>query len=259
MINFTPLSPMFLEIWPLQFHYYWLMYAISFLAVYLFLKKKLVDEKSKIQITEKKFDKFFFWIIALTLIWWRFWHILFYNFDFFFQNPVEILKVWKWWMASHWGFLWASIWFILFRPKEIPFFKLADLTILLVPLWLALWRIWNLINWELYWKATNLPWCMEFADEICRHPTQIYASLKDITIFLILFYLFRKKVKNWVIFSSFLISYWILRFIVEFFKEETQWNNYLEILTTGQILSFFMILTGILLLLFLKKENNRIW
>lgn len=256
MINFTPLSPTFLQIWAIQFHYYWLLYAISFSIAYIFLKKKLVDENTEIQIKENDFEKLFFWIIFMALIWWRIWHILFYNFEYFSHNLLEIIKVWKWWMASHWGFIWGIIWFLLFKPKKIEFFKLADLVILITPIWLALWRIWNLINWELFWKETTVFWCMKFSDEICRHPTQIYASLKNITIFLILFYLYKKRVKPWIILWTFFASYWFLRIIVEFFKEKTQWNNYVELFTTGQILSFFMILFWIWFILKIKNYKK---
>lgn len=254
-ILFTPFDKVFLEIMWIKFHYYWLMYAIWFSFWYLLLSFLL--KKEKIILSEKEFDRMFFWIAIFWLIWGRIWHILIYNFSYYFQNPLEIFAVWKWWMASHWWLIWWLIWFFIFKPKDIDYKKILDLTVIPLSFWLWLWRIWNFINWELYWKASSMPWCMYFDDNICRHPTQLYAFIKDILIFLILFYLYKKWVRNWFLVVSFLILYWSFRFFVEFFKENTQGNNTFSFITTGQVLSIFIILSWIIFWLTLKQKNNK--
>lgn len=252
--SFTPFSPIFLTIWPVNFYYYGLMYAFSFLIAYVILRKSIMLK----WVSENDFEKLFYWTIFMWLVWWRLWHILFYDFEYFSQNLIEVFYIWNGWMASHWWFIWALIWIYIFKPK-IPLLKLLDLLIYPVPIWLALWRLWNLINWEIYGKATNVPWCMEFADTICRHPTQIYAILKNLTIFAVLYYLNKKLIENWklkvksylqpwILFSSFLILYWFLRIVVEFFKEDFIWNNYIELITTGQVLSAIMVVIWVLIL-----------
>ncbi len=259
IISFTPMSPVFLSIGPFNFYYYGLMYAISFLIAYLMLKKSIMSK----WVSENDFEKLFYWVIILWLIWWRLWHVLFYDFSYFSQNLIEIFYIWNGWMASHWWFLWALIWIYIFKPK-IPILKLLDLIIYPVPIWLALWRLWNLINWEIYWKASSMPWCMEFADTVCRHPTQIYAIIKNLIIFWVLFYInieiqnpkskIKSYLKPWVLFSVFLILYWIFRIFVEFFKEDFVWNNYFEFITTGQVLSGVMIFIWVYIYHRLRKN-----
>ena len=259
-MNFTPLSQVFLSIWPINFHYYGLMYAISFLIAYIFLRKLIRD--TKMDISDREYESMFFWIIIWWLVWWRLWHILFYEAAYFFSNPLEILAVWKWWMASHWWLIWGLIAFFIVKPRRINTLWLLDLIVIPLPIGLALWRIWNLINWELYWKVSSLSWCMEFHDSVCRHPTQIYAVLKNLFIFFAIYFLYKtfySQLKKWFLLSIFLIEYWTLRIFVEFFKEDFSWNNYFDIITTWQILSAIMILLWIsLLFLVNKKELNKV-
>jgi len=287
-------SPIIFQIWPLKFYWYGLFYAISFYFWYVFILKNL---RKKYQISEQEFDKLFFWIAIFALIWWRLWHVFFYDFSYYSQNILEIFQVWKWGMASHWWIIWAIIWFLIFRknlkfcfpnflnPKQVSstklvstnlknkilnffslsFFdkKLLDLFAISWAFWFWLWRLWNFINWELYWKQIeNINSFTQFIrvnfwDEILRHPMQIYSSLSNFLIFWILFFLISKNFFNqeknfWKIFSLFLIFFWVQRFFLEFLKEGFVGNNYFEILTTGQIFSVLMVF--IWLILFSRKN-----
>jgi len=69
--------------------YYGLMYAISFILLYIILKKTSFLSKNQI---ENLFLYMIFWVV----LWWRIWYILFYNFWFYLENPINILKVWEW-------------------------------------------------------------------------------------------------------------------------------------------------------------------
>lgn len=257
IIHIDLLSPVFLAIWPFKFHYYWLMYALSFVFWYWFLRKNLVQKSI---ISEKQLERMLFWTIIFWIIWWRLWEVLFYNIDYFINHPIEIFYVWNWWMASHWWFILWFIWFLLFKPKQINSFTLLDLIVIPLALWLALWRFGNLINWELYWYVTDLPWCMKFADWLCRHPTQIYAIIKDLFIFFVLIIIWKRVgsvLPWWFIASTFLILYWILRFIVEYFKEDFVWNNYFNLITTGQILSLIMIFIWVVFMALIFRRNTK--
>jgi len=264
-------SPIFLTIWPFDFYWYGLFYAISFYFWYLFIFKNL---KKYFKVSEKEFDKIFFWISVFALVWWRLWHVFFYDFAYYLQNMLEVFQVWKWWMASHWWIIWAIIWFyffvvksnlITYQSKKVQGFnlKILDLFAISWAFWFGLWRLWNFVNWELYWKVFEkinsedfLSFinfiCVDFWDWICRHPMQIYSSLANFLIFWILFFLVSKNFfqdeKNfWKIFYLFLILFWIQRLFLELFKEDFSWNNYFDILTTGQIFSVLMIFCWIFL------------
>lgn len=253
-IYFTPLSPVFLHIWPIQFHYYGLMYVISFIIWYKIISYIL--NHNIIWMSNEKFDNLYYSIIIWWLIWWRLWHILFYELSYYIQRPIEILFIWNWWMASHGGFIWWLIAFLLFKPRNIKAINISDIFLVPLPIWLALGRLGNLINWEIYGYATSVPWCMHFSDRICRHPTQIYAIIKDIIVFLVVIYIFKYHNKPWNITSAFLITYWTLRIIVECFKETFTWNNYLSYITTWQILSIIMIIIWISIFFIQRNKKH---
>ena len=56
-------------------------------------------------------------------------------------------------------------------------------------------------------------------DELTRHPTQLYSSLLNLILFIILIWLYPQRRFNGQIFLLYLIGYGIYRFIVEFFRE----------------------------------------
>ena len=91
-----------------------------------------------------------------------------------------------------------------------------------------------------------------------RHPSQLYeAFLEGIVLFIILNTIINKK--NYIIGTcsySFLISYGFFRIISEFFREPDFQIGYLfNLFSMGTILSFFMIIAGMLLIIFKRKNE----
>ena len=83
--------------------------------------------------------------------------------------------------------------------------------------------------------------------------------LKEYSYFFILnILIFKKKYKLGICSSLFLICYGIFRIISEFFREpDIQIGYVFSALSMGTILSFFMILSGLIILKVLKKNENR--
>ncbi|MCF6279355.1 MAG: prolipoprotein diacylglyceryl transferase [Flavobacteriaceae bacterium] len=83
-----------------------------------------------------------------------------------------------------------------------------------------------------------------------RYPTQILEALSYVCVFLILWFVYwktDKKEKAGYLFGLFMVLFWSIRFVIEFFKE---WQGGLETifkinLNTGQLLSIPMILVGL--------------
>ena len=202
--------------------YYWLMYALGFLAWYYIIKYRK-------QIPEKILDDLLIYIVLWVVLWWRLGYVLFYNFSYYLNNPINIFKVWEGGMSFHGWVIWVIIAMILFSKKyKINFYKLADQIALVLPIWLGLWRIWNYLNKELlgfspYYWPLNINW---------RFPSPLLEMfLEWIILFIILNYLYIKiplskpfpqREKglvrfDWQIASLFLIFYWIFRIFVEAF------------------------------------------
>ena len=150
-------------------------------------------------------------------------------------------------------------------PSPINFFKFADIVSCVAPIGIFLGRIANFINGELYGKISTLPWAVIFPNggNIARHPSQIYeAILEGIVLFILINFLALKKnliIKTGYVSSFFLILYSIFRIFSENFREPDQHLGYLfNYFSMGTLLSFLTLITGFLIIFFIKKneQNN---
>jgi len=120
-------------------------------------------------------------------------------------------------------------------------------------------RIGNFINGELYGRVTNVPWGLVFpkGGELPRHPSQLYeCALEGGALFLILWFIKDRKIPAGGLLAIFLILYGLFRFFVEFFREPDAHLGFIfGPFTMGQILCSFMIIGGILILLYLKRKR----
>lgn len=192
--------------------YYWLMYAIWFMAGYHIIKKRW-------KISPNKMDDLFLYIFLWVIWWGRLWYTLFYNFSTYISEPLSILRIWEWWMSFHGGVIWVIIAMILFaRKQKISFLMLADQVTLILPIWLGFWRLWNYLNKELLWyspynwlMAVEKWWSSYFPSPLLE------ALLEWLVLYFILLFFYNRKHNNWQIASLFLIFYAIFRIFVEYF------------------------------------------
>jgi len=90
-----------------------------------------------------------------------------------------------------------------------------------VALGLAVGRIGCFLHGCCYGKPTNLPWAVNFGDNVLRHPTQLYESIYCLILFVSII-IIKKRInfKQGELFTYFLISYFVFRFFVEFIRTE---------------------------------------
>ena len=181
------------------------------------------------------------WLIVGGLIGARLGEVLFYEPAFYFSHPAEIIFINHGGLSSHGMTLGLLISFFLFiKRKKVDWKKVIDLIIIPIPLLASFIRIGNFFNSEILGKTTNLPWGVRFpladSTNILRHPIQIYESLMSITVFIALYFIYKKKknIPPLFIFHFFLLVYFSSRFILEFLKADYQTGYFL---TMGQFLS----------------------
>ena len=198
-----------------------------------------------------------FWPLAFVvfisgLLGARLFHVFFYEPELYLSNPIEILKVWEGGIASHGaavGIILAIIWFSKYRGS-IYYWWIFDRLAMIIALGSGFIRIGNLMNSELYGKATDVPWAFVFSsvDEIARHPVQIYEAFYCFAIFGILMWMYLKTDASKVfgtLSGSFLILLTISRILAEFFKEH---HTSMFELNMGQLLSLPFLAMGIIIL-----------
>jgi prolipoprotein diacylglyceryl transferase len=104
---------------------------------------------------------------------------------------------------------------------------------------------------------TNPQFSEVLAEVTPKHPAQLYEAFGYIFVFAILFYMYWKtdaRNKQGLLFGTFLILLWTVRFIVEFVKEsQGGFEESLGLLSTGQWLSIPFIIAGLFFIFRAKK------
>jgi phosphatidylglycerol---prolipoprotein diacylglyceryl transferase len=233
------INPILFEIGTFEIRYYGLAYAIGILII-LFLSINLAKKQN---IKKEDIEDIIIWTIFGTILGARLFHIIFYNISFFINNPIDIFKIYNGGLSFHGGLFGGSISiYILSKIKKIQFLKITDILIIPISLALAIGRLANFTNHELYGKITNLKIGVEFNNEgVFRHPTQIYESIKNLIIFTILYQL--KDKKTGFVSFMFIGLYGLFRFQIEFLKDMP---TYLLNLTMGQWLCIPMIIISLI-------------
>jgi phosphatidylglycerol:prolipoprotein diacylglycerol transferase len=262
MLTYPNIDPVLFQIGPFAVRWYALAYVAGIVLGCLYadwLNKKPVTLKGL-----KVFDDFMTWIIFGIILGGRLGYVLFYNFGYYIGHPLDIFKVWEGGMSFHGGFLGVLAATVLFcRKKNYSIWPLLDLAACSAPIGLFFGRIANFINGELYGRLTDSKFGMVFPNggPWPRHPSQLYeAVLEGLLPFLFLFLLanFTKiKERPGVMSGIFLCCYAAARITVENFREpDAQIGFLFANVTTGQMLSFPMIILGAIVIIIAARRKN---
>tara|TARA_B100000780_G_C21043211_1_gene418684 strand:- start:298 stop:1071 length:774 start_codon:yes stop_codon:yes gene_type:complete len=253
--NFDPVA---FHILSFEIRWYSLAYIIGIVLGWIYCKKKLIQDQRILGL----FDDFITYLIIGVILGGRLGYALFYNLKYYLENPIEILMVWNGGMSFHGGLIGVIVASQLFSNKHrVNQFIFLDLVALSAPIGIFFGRVANFLNSELYGRATDLPWSVQFViiDNIRRHPSQLYeAFFEGIILFIILNYLFKKNyLQNpGQVSGLFLIFYSLFRFLVEFFRSPDPQIGFLILnFTLGQLISVLFFMAGTLLL-YLKNNEK---
>jgi phosphatidylglycerol---prolipoprotein diacylglyceryl transferase len=233
------LDPVLLQFGNFQIRYYGLVWGLGFLLAYYFLNKN----RDKLELNKDDLDKYLLRLILGVFIGARLVHVLFSDWGFYSSNLLRIFYFWEGGVAFHGGLIGAAIvTHYFFKKRNVSFFKIADVLVIPAVLALALGRIANFINGELWGVTTDVSWCVQFLNvEGCRHPTQIYESMANFLIFGILFFLSNRNFKNGVVFWSFILLMGVSRFLISFLRVDDKFL----MLSDGQWFSLVMIIVAL--------------
>ncbi len=259
IFHLPELDPVAISFGSLAIRWYSLAYIFGIIFTTIWLNKTNKDNL----LSKKALDDWLSWAVISILLGGRLGYVLFYNWPFYAENPLEIIAFWNGGMSFHGGLLGAIFGMWLFAKKyQINYLKLTDRLSVAAPIGLFFGRIANFINMELYGRPTNSDYGVIFpnSDNLPRHPSQLYeAFCEGLLLFVILFLLQKhQKAKNRGFLSgAFLIGYTVFRILIENFREpDQQIGLFFSNITLGQILSIPLFLFGFFLLLrsVFKKE-----
>jgi phosphatidylglycerol---prolipoprotein diacylglyceryl transferase len=254
MLIYPQINPVAIHLGPLSVHWYGLMYIVGFLAAWglgSYRAKKPWSPVSPEQVSDM-----IFYAALGVVIGGRIGYMLFYDLPDFLSNPLLLFKVWQGGMSFHGGLLGVVVAMIFYsRSIKKPFFAIGDFLTPLVPIGLGAGRIGNFINGELWGRVTSVPWGMLYpnAGPIPRHPSELYEfCMEGILLFIIMWFFTRKPKPKMAASGLFLILYGIFRCIGEYFRQPYPQYGFIAFswLTMGQLLSFPMIIIGMIFLAF---------
>lgn len=198
-----------------------------------------------------------------VMIGGRLGYCLFYNLHAVIHDPLEVFRVWHGGMASHGGMLGmiVAIW-IFARRRRVHFLAMLDAAAATGPLGIALGRLANFVNGELWGRPSRVPWAVIFPQaplvngaEVPRHPSQLYAAvIEGILVFLIAQWVYARSTRPGMTTATVLVAYGGGRFIDEFWRQpDVGQPVYGGWMSKGQLLTVPMILIGILWLLYCRR------
>jgi len=276
-IDWSP-NEIFLNLGPLAIHWYSVMFIIAFSLGYYIIKKIYLNENKSIELIEP----LFIYIVMGTLIGARLGEVLFYNWDYFQNNLIEIflpikkdisssllfgiIDGWKFvgyrGLASHGATIGIIISMFIYKSK----FKydsvlwIFDRIVIPIAIGGMFVRIGNFFNSEIVGNYTESNFGVVFLNRgeiFPRHPAQLYEAMGYLLLFVLLWQLYWKtnfKNDKGFLFGLFLICLFSIRVLVEYVKvSQGGFEDYLGFLSTGQWLSIPFILIGIFFMLRSKK------
>ena len=264
--NSLGLDPVLVQIGPLAIRWYSLGYLAGILVGWWYLLK-LIDRPGA-PMARRHADDMVFYATLGIILGGRLGYVLFYKPGFYFENPIDILKLWDGGMSFHGGVIGTSLGiFYLARKNGLNWLRIHDYVACCVPFGLFFVRLANFVNGELWGRPTDVPWAVIFptGGEVPRHPSQIYeAGLEGILLFLILWFLFWKTDARYQpgrLVGMFLLGYGVMRFLVEYYREaDSHLADFAQQtgLHMGQWLSVPMILGGVWLIATSKRRRQRV-
>ena len=275
MIFLHQIDPVAVSLGPLRVHWYGLMYLLGFLLAW-WLGRRRIRAGRLPGVDEDGFGDLLFYGLIGVIVGGRLGSVLFYDFNTYLHNPLQVLKVWEGGMSFHGGLIGVLVAAWLWsRRHRRHFFDTMDFLAPLVPPGLGFGRIGNYIGGELWGKYTRGDWGVVFPsglpepyrsldpvalkaqfdagalDAFARHPSQLYqAFLEGLVLFCVLWWYSAKPRPRYAVSGLFALLYGSFRFLVEFVRMPDAHLGYLAFgwLTMGQVLSLPLVALGLFLL-----------
>jgi len=181
------------------------------------------------------------WALVAGIVGARLWHILTpppsmalpppqglgQDTAYYLSNPLDIIAVWKGGLGIPGAVAGGLLGMYLFtRYRKLNFIEWTDIVAPAIPLGQAIGRWGNYVNQELYGRPTNLPWgiTIDAFPGQKFHPTFLYESIGNLLICLAILYIrrrYKERLKTGDLFLLYLIFYPVLRFFLEFIREDS--------------------------------------
>ncbi len=264
--TYPNIDPVAIHLGPLGIHWYGLSYLAGFIAVGLWMARPA--GRRRLGLTADGVQDFLVYALAGVLIGGRTFFVIAdivtkHDASLYFgdmpRSLLNVIAVWNGGMGFFGGLIGVIVAIAFFVRKHpgLTFSVLADEVVVMLPIGLALTRIVNFINDELWGNICDpdRPWCIKFpVIDGYRYPSQIFESLLDIAVLPIILIIYKRRPPDGVTAWIWFALYGVTRSLAEIWR---QTDLAVGPLTGGQLLALPMIVIGIGLALYFAKRNRR--
>lgn len=225
----------------------------------------VIREARRFQISDEFMINMFFYLIPLAVIGARLYYV-FFNWDYYSNNLIEIVKTWNGGLAIHGAIIVGLIWIYIYTHRyKISTLKMYDMVVPGLILGQVIGRWGNFFNGEAYGPVTSLSFLQQLhlPDFIIQgmyiggnyhHPTFLYESVWCLIGLIIILIIRRRpytKIGN--IFSIYLIWYGIGRFLIESLRTDSLMLGNLK---AAQLVSIAMVIIGIVIIFINMRKSK---
>ncbi|WP_163099153.1 prolipoprotein diacylglyceryl transferase [Peribacillus alkalitolerans] len=245
-----PLNPIALDLGPLQIHWYGIIITVGIVLALILAMR----ESERRGLQKETFLDLILYAVPIAILSARIYYVIF-QWDYYSQNPGDIIKIWNGGIAIHGALIGSVITAIVFAKKRnISFWKLADIAAPSILLGQAIGRWGNFMNQEAHGGEVSraflenlmLPdWIINqmYIEGVYYHPTFLYESLWNFAGVIILILLRRVNLRRGELFLGYVIWYSIGRYFVEGLRTDSLMLT--DTLRIAQVISIVLIVIAV--------------
>lgn len=230
---------------------YGLFLAIAFTLCYIDSLRRAM----KAGLEPKHIENLFLIIVLTSVFGSRAFHVLFENFSYFQEHPIEVFYFWQGGFTFYGALIAATVGSVLYavlRKISVP--QYSDIACTSAALGLFIGRIGCFMAGCCWGKPTDLPWGVVFDHprsfasplHVPLHPTQLYESLLSLALYVYLLWLGNRKRYEGQLTVHAMLFYPVARIVVEVFRGDA-YRGFVGYLSTSQFISLWVIAAGVYL------------
>jgi len=256
-----PLNPVAIALGPIEIRWYGIIIVVG-IALALMLAMREGDRRG---LPKDLFADLLLWAIPIAIISARIYYVVF-EWDYYSQNPGDIIKIWEGGIAIHGALIGSVITAVVFaRKRNVSFWKIADIAAPSIILGQAIGRWGNFMNQEAhggevtraFLENLHLPEFIinqMYINGTYYHPTFLYESLWNLAGFILLLSLRKVNLRRGELFLSYVIWYSIGRFFVEGMRTDSLMLT--EYLRAAQMISIVLVIVAVVLIIVRRMKGQ---